>query len=62
MYLVYMISNKGKKLYIGVTKNVQKRLIEHNKGFTKSTKPYRPWKLNYKEEYNDKKEAFRKIT
>ncbi len=34
---------------MGYTTDLRKRLKEHNQGFDKSTKPYRPWKLIYYE-------------
>lgn len=32
--------------YVGYTSNVEKRLNEHNEGLNKSTKAYRPFKLD----------------
>ena len=50
MYNVYaIVSNKDKRIYIGIVKDVEARLKEHNKGKTKSTKYYRPWTLFYSE-------------
>ena len=40
-----LFSEKFDKYYIGHTKDVQKRLGQHNAGFEKSTKPYMPWRL-----------------
>ena len=55
MYTVYIIqSEKMDRYYIGYTSNVTDRLIHHNSGATISTRPYRPWKLVYKEEYATK--------
>jgi putative endonuclease len=43
MYYIYLIkSKKDNKLYIGLTTDLRKRLIEHNQGLTKSTKNRRP--------------------
>lgn len=36
---------------------MEKRLSEHNRGYTKSTKPYRPWKIVYTEKFKSKSEA-----
>ena len=33
-----------------MSKDPEQRLLDHNNGKTKSTKPYRPWRLIYKEE------------
>ena len=52
---VYVIQNsKDFRLYVGMTRNVEKRIEEHNKGLTPSTQFYRPWKLVYLEEYPDR--------
>lgn len=52
MYHVYILqSTKTKKLYIGSTYSVEKRITEHNKGLVKSTKAYTPWILIYTESY-----------
>ena len=45
-YFVYILqSEKSGIYYKGQTNNVFDRLAKHNKGYVKSTKPYRPWKL-----------------
>jgi putative endonuclease len=47
MFFIYVIvsESKGLRFYVGMTENVEKRLIEHNNGKTKSTKGYTPWKF-----------------
>lgn len=61
MYYVYILrSLKIKRCYVGVTTDIGKRLHDHNKGWTKSTKPYIPWKLIYREEFSDKYEAYKR--
>ena len=58
MYYVYLIkSKKDNKLYIGLTVDLKKRLIEHSQGLTKSTKNRRPWRLVYYEAYASLKDA-----
>ncbi len=58
MYYVYaLISVKHDRIYIGMTRNVNRRLKEHNAGKTKSIRYYRPWELFYTEEYVSRKEA-----
>ena len=48
MFFVYVIQSlESKKLYIGLTSDLNKRLKEHNQGLNFSTKPYKPWKLIY---------------
>lgn len=48
-FYVYVISNKENKLYIGCSKDLRKRIKEHNLGINFSTKPFRPWELIYYE-------------
>lgn len=58
MYFVYILESlKDKRLYKGLTNNLERRLYEHNHGKMKSTKGYRPWKLIYFEEFEDKEKA-----
>ena len=59
IYTVYIIkSRKDKKRYIGCTKNIVRRLDEHNKGLVKSTKNRRPLELIYNGEFENKSDAF----
>ncbi|MFA6390235.1 MAG: GIY-YIG nuclease family protein [Patescibacteria group bacterium] len=61
MFFVYIIKSvKTGKFYTGVTEDLVKRLENHNKGGTKSSKPFRPWKIVYKESFIDKNEAYRR--
>ena len=44
MFYVYVLfSIKFDKYYVGLTERLEKRLIEHNQGKTKSTKAFIPW-------------------
>ena len=50
-YIVYAIKSLiDRRIYVGLTENIERRLEEHNKGRTRSTKGFRPWVLIYKEE------------
>lgn len=50
MYYVYILfSQKDKKLYIGVSGNLKKRLSDHKSGHNISTKNRRPLELIYYE-------------
>ena len=52
MYYVYILhSISHNKIYIGYTGNLKKRFDEYNKGFSRSTKGYLPWRLVYYEAY-----------
>jgi len=58
MHYVYILQSlKNKKLYIGYTNNLKKRLQEHNSGKSLATKPFRPYKLIFYEAFLDKKDA-----
>jgi len=58
MYFVYVLkSSIDNRFYKGMTNNLKRRVYEHNLGKNKSTKPYRPWVLVYKEEYKTSEEA-----
>ena len=57
-YFVYVLKSlKDGRTYKGMTKDIEKRLKQHNSGETKSTKAYRPWIVIYKEELNTIEEA-----
>lgn len=50
MYIVYVLYSKSlDRLYIGQTSNIDQRVMRHNMGLVKSTKPYEPWILIYTE-------------
>ena len=53
MYYVYAISSATKKyIYVGISNNVPRRLSEHNNGYNKTTKPYKPFKLLFIENFD----------
>jgi putative endonuclease len=58
MYYVYTIqSQRNRKIYVGYTNDLRKRLKMHNSAEVFSTKPYRPFKLIYYEAYQNKNDA-----
>ncbi len=58
MYIVYAIASVSRKyVYVGLTNNLERRLSEHNSGYNKTTRPYRPFKLLYSEQCSDRKTA-----
>ena len=58
MNFVYVLrSLKDKKLYVGLAKDVQKRLIQHNEGSVRATQGRRPLVLIYQESYDDRGKA-----
>jgi len=61
MFYVYILLSKiNNKFYVGQTFNLQKRLLYHNSGFSKSTKGGIPWEFVYCEKYNTRIEATRR--
>lgn len=61
MYYVYILQSKtDRTFYIGHTNNLENRLKRHNSGRAKYSKRHRPWLLIYSEEYNNKKDAYRR--
>jgi putative endonuclease len=53
-YWVYIVSSISKKIYIGVTNNLDRRISEHKEGKIEGfTKKYNIKKLVYYEETND---------
>jgi putative endonuclease len=58
MYYLYILkSQKDLGYYIGITRNIEERLKEHNQGKTKSTKGRLPLILAYFEKYENKSKA-----
>jgi len=60
-FYVYVIrSIVFERNYVGFTKDVESRLMEHNSGKTQSTRPYIPWKLVFFEKFSAKVEAIKR--
>ena len=58
IYYVYaIVSEKRNYIYVGLTNNLERRLEEHDSGRNKTTKPYKPFKLIYKEKFAERIEA-----
>ncbi len=47
IYVLY--SHSAQKYYVGMTKNLQQRIREHNAGKSTFTAAYKPWILIYSE-------------
>jgi putative endonuclease len=59
MQYVYVLRSSDKKhIYVGCTKDIQKRLLEHNGRDVTSTKSYAPWEVFYYEAFSCPKKAF----
>jgi putative endonuclease len=58
MIYVYAIKSKERRyLYVGLTNDVERRVNQHQKGYEKTTRPYRPFRLILCETYPDRAEA-----
>ncbi|MFA4967373.1 MAG: GIY-YIG nuclease family protein [Candidatus Margulisiibacteriota bacterium] len=58
MFYVYILKSENNgKYYIGCTKDIEKRIREHNSGKTKSIKAFLPYSVAYKEEFTNFSEA-----
>ena len=58
MYVVYVLrSLVNKRLYIGQTNDLSRRLLEHNQGHSRYTKLTKPFELIYQEEFFTRSEA-----
>ncbi len=57
MYFVYVLRNQKHELYKGITDNIDRRLIEHNKNKNIGTRGKGPWVVVYLEECEDRMEA-----
>jgi putative endonuclease len=62
-FTVYIIQSEfDGTLYTGHTNNVVNRLQRHNDGKARYTKPKRPWRLVYTEEFLSRAEAMQRET
>lgn len=61
MFIVYILrSIKNNSYYVGSTNNIERRLVEHNRGKSRYTKAALPWVLVYEEPYDTLAEARRR--
>ncbi|MCX8019119.1 MAG: GIY-YIG nuclease family protein [Chitinophagaceae bacterium] len=61
MVYVYVIESLADTTwYVGMARDVNNRLKEHNKGKNRFTKGHRPWKIIYTEAFPDWKSARQK--
>jgi len=63
MFYVYILQSlNDRKLYIGYSTDLRKRLKDHNSGGTESTKVRRPFRVIYYEAHISKNDARRRET
>ena len=61
MYYLYILLNEAKtRTYTGVADDVDKRLVLHNAGRVKASRPYRPYKIIHTESFETLKGARQK--
>jgi putative endonuclease len=57
-FIVYALESEvDGTIYVGLTKDLNNRVKEHNSGRTKSTKGYRPWNLVFWKSFKTRQEA-----
>ncbi|AWW00440.1 GIY-YIG nuclease family protein [Arcticibacterium luteifluviistationis] len=56
-YIYILFSLKSGIRYVGLTKDIDRRLKEHNGGKSKFTKGHIPWELKHFEEFATRTEA-----
>jgi putative endonuclease len=59
-HLYILFSEKIKKYYIGSTTDIERRIIDHNRGKEKFTKTGMPWVIVYTEIFEDLIDARRR--
>jgi putative endonuclease len=58
MFFVYCLSSTvSNYIYVGLTNNIVRRVKQHQHGQNRTTKPYRPFKLFYVEEFSARNAA-----
>jgi putative endonuclease len=58
MYFVYVISSTIRDyIYVGLTDNPTRRINQHNSGYERTTRPYRPFVSVFIETYETRLDA-----
>ena len=61
MYYVYAIKSLNRNyIYVGISDNPDRRINQHNSGYERTTKPYRPFKTILIEMFVSRVEAKKK--
>lgn len=61
MYHVYALKSLIRNyIYVGISDNIGRRFEQHQRGYNKTTKPYLPFVIIYKEEFKSRTEARKK--
>ena len=56
-YILQSLANGS--YYVGQTKEIESRIVKHNRGEVLSTRPHKPWKLVYTAKFGTRREAIR---
>ena len=57
-FIIYALKSVERNyIYVGMTNNLKRRINEHNQGYNKTTKPYKPFKLIFTEEADNRETA-----
>ena len=60
-YFVYILESlKSGRYYVGYAADVEERLEYHNRGATRSTRGWRPWRIAYIESHSEKRDAMKR--
>ncbi|PIP65731.1 endonuclease [Candidatus Peregrinibacteria bacterium CG10_big_fil_rev_8_21_14_0_10_49_16] len=58
MYFVYVLrSQQHKYFYVGLTNNLVRRVLEHQRGKERTTRFYRPFDVIHTEKFSSRQEA-----
>ncbi len=58
MIIVYALKSQIRNyIYVGMTEDIAKRIERHNKGYERTTRPYKPFTLIYQEVFTTRVEA-----
>ncbi len=61
MWVLYIILCSDNSLYTGITNNLEKRFLDHQKGIaSKYTRSHKPVKIVYTERFETKSEALKR--
>jgi len=61
LFVTYLLRCRDGSYYCGYTKDLKARIVAHNKGTaSKYTKPRRPVRIAYTEEFNSQREAMQR--
>ncbi len=54
---LYILKSESERYYIGSTENIERRLKQHRKGYTRTSKVLKTYELVYTEEFDTINEA-----